>query len=403
MNHIRTLVVNHSTHMTGAPIALLRVMRWCVDHDIVNPTFLLRDSHELVTEFEALGPTYLMSEQTERRLQVVLKRTPCSSHSLTAIRATSDFRLRRLCRRRKIQAIYANTATQTRIVAALKPLGLPVITHVHELERELRRTIGLSGIATVVDHSDLLIAVSAAVRQMLLAHGAREAQIVDVSEPINSSEIATLPERNAARRTVLNVEDDTVVVVACGLPSWRKGTDAFLRVAQHVISNMPAGTKVAFRWIGGNLPNLALTTLIDDIEQLGLGNQVAVVYQRSDADRIIAAADVFISTSREDPNPLVVLEAAAVGLPIVCFQGSGGAEELAIAGGAIAVPYLDAKIMASVVLKLIQSPEERLRLSKTARRIVIERNAPQVVAKKVAMALQGCVNSYGEIDRVTLN
>jgi glycosyltransferase involved in cell wall biosynthesis len=196
-------------------------------------------------------------------------------------------------------------------------------------------------------------------------------------------------ERSTARSAVFGVDDDaTVVVVGCGKPSWRKGTDAFLRVAQRVVTNAPADTKVVFRWIGGTLPNRALSTLTEDIACLGLHDRVAVIPHRPDVDALLAAADVFISTSREDPNPLVVLEAAATGCPVVCFQSAGGAEELADAGGGTAVPYLDASAMADAVLALAQSPKERERLGRNARMLVTDGNAPQVVAEKVATVLR---------------
>jgi glycosyltransferase involved in cell wall biosynthesis len=394
MTPVRALVVSHSAEPTGAPIALLRILQWCVQHALIEPTVVLRQDGELVGEFEKLGPTSLVSATMEHRVRVAFESMPLGDTALTAAKFASDHRIRRLCARRKVQVIYVNTAVESRIRAALKPLHLPVVTHVHELERELLTMVGRDGIKSVIDESDALIAVSGAVRKMLLAHGADGARIADVQEPIGHGKPVSDLDRSTARGTVFGVDDDaTVVVVGCGKPSWRKGTDAFLRVAQRVVANAPADTKVVFRWIGGALPNRALSTLTEDIACLGLHDQVAVIPHRPDVDALLAAADVFISTSREDPNPLVVLEAAATGCPVVCFRSAGGAEELADAGGGKAVPYLDTNAMADAVLALIESPNERERLGKKARMIVTDGNAPQVVAEKVAAVLQRCVVS----------
>jgi glycosyltransferase involved in cell wall biosynthesis len=394
MTPVRALVVSHSAEPTGAPIALLRILRWCVEHALIEPTVVLRQDGELVREFEKLGPTSLVSATTEHRMQVALESVPFGDTALAAATFASDYRLRRICERRKVEVIYVNSAVESRVAAALKPLGLPVVTHVHELERELLTMVGRDGIKKVIDESDALIAVSGAVRKMLLTYGADSARIADVQEPIGDGEPVSESERSTARSTVFGVDDNaTVVVVGCGKPSWRKGTDAFLRVAQRVVANAPADTKVVFRWIGGTLPNGALSTLTEDIACLGLHDQVAVVPHRPDVDALLAAADVFISTSREDPNPLVVLEAAATGCPVVCFRSAGGAEELADAGGGKAVPYLDANAMADAVLALIESPKERERLGEKARMIVTDGNVPQVVAEKVATVLRRCVVS----------
>lgn len=393
MSPVRVLVVSHSAEPTGAPIALLRILQSCVKHALIEPTVILRQDGELVREFEKLGPTSLVSANKEHRVQVALESVPFGDAALAAAGFALDHRLRRLCERRKVEVIYVNTAVESRIRAALKPLDLPVVTHVHELERELLTTVGRDGIRKVIDESDVLIAVSGAVRKMLIAHGADGARVADVQPPIGDGGPVSESERNAARRAVLGVDDGTFVVVGCGKPSWRKGTDAFLRVAQRVVGTAPANTKVVFRWIGGTLPNSALSTLSEDIACLGLHDRVAVIPHRPDVDALLAAADVFISTSREDPNPLVVLEAAATGCPVVCFRSAGGAEELADAGGGKVVPYLDANAMADAVLALIESPTERERLGNKARMIVTDGNAPQVVAEKVATVLRRCVVS----------
>ena len=396
MTPVRAVVISHSTEPSGAPIALLRIMQWCVRHGSIEPTFVLREHGALASEFEAVGRTIQMSARTEPEhgLQRALDGVPFGGPALAAVDWWLDYRLQRICRQRKVQVVYANTATQSRVVSAVKPLHLPVVTHVHELERELRITVGVEGIKKVVEQSDTLIAVSGAVRKMLLAHGAEPARIVDVPEPIGDYEPVSEERRKIIRRTELDVDDDTIVVVGCGMPSWRKGTDVFLRVAQHVVADAPVGAKVAFRWIGGSPPNLALSTLIDDIACLGLESQVIVIPHRPDAAQLLVAADVFVSTSREDPNPLVVLEAAAMGCPVVCFRDAGGAEELAAAGGGMAVPYLDAQAMADAILAFIKAPEERRRLGNDARKIVTAANATPLVAEQVDTVLQRSAKSH---------
>ncbi len=395
MTPVRVLVVSHSAEPSGAPIALLRIMQWCVGHGSVEPTFVLRDRKELVSEFQALGPTIHLSARVERGLRRALDGVRFGGSALAAAGWVSGHRIRRICKQRKVQVVYANTATQGQIASAVERLGIPVVTHVHELERELRTLVGVEGVKKVVDQSDVLIAVSGAVRKMLLAHGADPARIVDVQEPIGDHEPLSEERRKIIRRTELKVDDDTIVVIGCGVPSLRKGTDVFPQVARHAIANAMVGEKVAFRWIGGNPPYVEFTTLVDDVARLGLESQVVVIPHRPDAAQLLAAGDVFISTSREDPNPLVVLEAAAMGCPVVCFRDAGGAEELAAAGGGMAVPYLDAQAMAEAILALSKDPEKRRRLGDDARKIVTAANTIPLVAERVSAVLQRSASSHG--------
>lgn len=383
----RPLVISHSADSTGAVIALLRIMRWCVHHGLLEPTFVVRDNGALAEEFRRLGPTFVLSQNAEVLLEKASERLPGGRTALTAARLGSTYWLRRLCRKHNIDLIYVNTAMQAPLVSSVTPLGLPIVTHIHELEGTMRMTVGLGAIKTIIGQSDLLIAVSGAVRKMLVVHGAEENRVVDVQEPVDEFPLLSGDERDRVRRNVLKVDDDAIVVAGCGLPSWRKGTDIFLRVAQHVVERQRLGTEVAFRWIGGCPPNEALTTLIDDTARLGLTRSIEAIGQVRAANRVIGAVDIFISPSREDPNPLVVLEAAAAARAVVCFRDAGGAEELADAGGAVAVPYLDAEAMATAVGTLVRSSQTRLVLGDTARQAVLERNATEVVGEQVAAAI----------------
>jgi glycosyltransferase involved in cell wall biosynthesis len=77
-----------------------------------------------------------------------------------------------------------------------------------------------------------------------------------------------------------------------------------------------------------------------------------------------------VLTSREDPYPLVCLEAAALEKPIVCFAGAGGMPEFVENDCGFVVPYLDIAAMADRVTFLLNSPERRLAMGVVARRKV---------------------------------
>jgi glycosyltransferase involved in cell wall biosynthesis len=143
-----------------------------------------------------------------------------------------------------------------------------------------------------------------------------------------------------------------------------------------------------FRWIGGSSSEPALEALVNDAARLGLTERISPVGQVRRADRVLGGLDLFLSTSREDANPLVVLEAAANGCPVVCFSDSGGAADMALAGGATALPYLDLAAMATTVRDLSQAPAARRReLGQRGQALVQERNQVGVVGGRVVDAL----------------
>jgi len=94
--------------------------------------------------------------------------------------------------------------------------------------------------------------------------------------------------------------------------------------------------------------------------------------------------DIFALTSREDPFPLVMLEAAAIKLPMVCFAQSGGGPEFAEIGGGLVVPYLDVPAFAGCLAELAGDVARRRAIGASAARAVeqftIDRQAPKLRA-----------------------
>ena len=90
--------------------------------------------------------------------------------------------------------------------------------------------------------------------------------------------------------------------------------------------------------------------------------------------QLFAAMDVFALTSREDPFPLVMLEAAAAGVPLVCFAGGGGAPEFAHPDAGRVAAYLDVAGMAAAVSDLLEREEERQRMGQIAAERVRKRH-----------------------------
>ena len=88
--------------------------------------------------------------------------------------------------------------------------------------------------------------------------------------------------------------------------------------------------------------------------------------QQDSAVDYYLAADVFLLTSREDPFPLVNLEALARGLPVVAFGDAGGAPEALDDDAGVVVPYLDVPEMARALFRLVEAPRYRAALGRRA-------------------------------------
>jgi hypothetical protein len=91
-----------------------------------------------------------------------------------------------------------------------------------------------------------------------------------------------------------------------------------------------------------------------DLAARGLTDSVLFTGLRTDAANFYPAARAFILPSREDPFPLVALEAAWAGLPIVLFSGAGGAEELLDGLDEMKAPYGDVAGFADRLARLLR-------------------------------------------------
>ena len=119
-------------------------------------------------------------------------------------------------------------------------------------------------------------------------------------------------------------------------------------------------------WIGGDPHGTVAAEMRSDLARAGLGDRVRLVGQRDDVASLVAAADVVVSTAREDPFPLGVLEAAALDRPVVVFDSGGAAEVLRSSGNAgCVIPLGDTIAMHDRVASLLAEPAEAGRCGRT--------------------------------------
>lgn len=91
---------------------------------------------------------------------------------------------------------------------------------------------------------------------------------------------------------------------------------------------------------------------------------VTLLGRRDDVADLMAAADVFCSTSVWEGQPLVVQEALQLGVPVVATD-VGGTREVT-GDAALLVPYGDPQTLADALTRLLDSPQDRQTLAQAA-------------------------------------
>jgi glycosyltransferase involved in cell wall biosynthesis len=281
--------------------------------------------------------------------------------------------------------VYANTVTNGEALEFLSDLRCPVLCHVHELEYGIRHFTDADKFGRVKAHTKHYIAVSEAVRRNLVANHNIPEDKIDIVYGFISVTPSQETDQEAARHAVLqrlNIRANAMIVAASGTFEWRKGSDLFIQLARTICMRQPS-RPVHFVWIGGRTEGPLFEEMMHDIRHAGIGEFVHLVGQQADPLAYFAACDVFAMISREDPFPLVSLEAASLGKPIICFDGSGGAKEFVEDDCGYVVPYLDVESMAHRVEQLLDSVELRQRFGREAAKKVRQRHDVSIAAPKI--------------------
>jgi glycosyltransferase involved in cell wall biosynthesis len=357
---------------------MLNFLRWLKANDDLEFDVKLLQGGPLVAEFEKLAPTEVIASSATLPRRV-LRRVVAGP--------MAKFEAKELVRRLsadRYALAYVNTVVPKREMMALAEAGLPVICHVHEMDFSIRYWLGPEGLTSLVDPVSRFIAVSRAVRDELVCRWhAPESKVSVVHAFTPSTTQSAKASDRAGIRTSLGLTDDDVLVGGCGTLDWRKGADLFLQVARATEAEAQSRRKTHFVWLGADRASSDYYKFMHDLEQCGLQDRVTVLESTPHPGAVFAAMDVFALTSREDPFPLVMLEAAALKVPMICFANSGGGPEFAADGAGVVAPYLDVSAFASEISRLANDPNRRRQIgeiasSRVAERFTIERQAPKL-------------------------
>ncbi|MEQ9287552.1 MAG: glycosyltransferase [Cyclobacteriaceae bacterium] len=322
MKPLKILFVSHDASRTGAPIILLNICKWLKENGDIQFEILLLGRGALMADFKKVGKTYLLDLKGRNKENLY------SKVKNELVRSYLNFR--------KFDLVYINTVASVSVLPLISAINdVPKILHVHELSISIKQYCNEMLFNEYAGKIDKFIAASDAVKQNLIkSYNLSEGKIELIYEPINLSEI----ENSAvgSLKEVLGLSSDAFVVGGSGTRDWRKGFDLFL-MAPSFINNK----NIHFVWVGGRSSGLELAKINYDLERLGLSGRVHLIEVVDNPMAFYKEFDLFFLSSREDPFPLVCLENAACGNPIVCFNDSGGMPEFVKRGAGKVIPYGD--------------------------------------------------------------
>jgi glycosyltransferase involved in cell wall biosynthesis len=365
----KVLFISPDASRTGAPLVLLNFIEWFKNNTDIPFIILLQQGGGLQIQFKQLGRTYVYTPSFPKIsiLYRIIEKLFIKPFFIPFYQFVI-----RLSIRKGITHIYSNTVVNGNLLKKINITDAQILSHIHELKSTID-LYGKQNIDYVKKFTNKYIVPSTPVKLNLINQFDIPIQLVSVIPEFIKFE-------NYAHKSVQTILDDlkipknSFIVGGSGITDWRKGTDVFIEVANHVI-NKAKLEDVYFVWVGKNDDWLSenFQNLRYDIEKLNLSDRVIFTGEISNPYDYYQCFDVFALTSREDPFPLVCLENAHLGNPIICFENGGGMPDFVGADAGYIVSYLDIGEYSEKIINLY-SDRDLLKTLGAAAKLKLETN-----------------------------
>lgn len=279
-----------------------------------------------------------------------------------------------LLNRWKPDLIHVNSPSGVLIPSLALALGVPLVYHA--------RLPDYIGVGAEVAASSAVICVSEFVRQRVLAvpisqsraHVIYDGTDVDWFSPSCYSQVTA--------RRALGVPASALVILVIARFSSNKRHDLAVEAFARVASSTPNTILIL---VGESSSDGTVRTDVEIlVRELGLSGRVRFLGFQADTRVAIAASDLLILCSENEPLGMAVLEAMAMAKPVIVGR-NGGTHELVRDGetGFILREQSPA-VLAQVTQELLQDPKLRVVVGSKARHDIEKRFNQSGVARTVA-------------------
>lgn len=212
-----------------------------------------------------------------------------------------------------------------------------------------------------------VISVSEEAREYHLhISGASASQVSTIYNGIDLSSFSIL-ERELERANVraeLGIPSDANLLTTVAVLRPQKGIQFMIRAMSTVLASNPN----TYYLVAGNGSHRA--ALMEEVNNLGLGDRVIFPGMRQDVPRLLTASDIFVLPTLTEALPTVLAEAMAAKLPIIASRVGGVPEMITNGQNGCLVEPEDEEGLARACIDLLASSEKRAAMGAEGWRIV---------------------------------
>ena len=357
----KILFIGHDANFAGAQYLLLHYLTFLKTQTKVKTLLLLGAGGRLELEFEAVTELIFWEEEETQsqangylqkiarvsKLEPFLTNGKKKETALTKIEAFNpDF-------------IFSNTIANGYLLQKLDYLKKPFFIYCHEMEKSIKTYSKPDDLSYQLKKSAFIFTGSRAVKENLEEkHHVPNEKLGVFPSYINCQAMEADYQKVdiAAVKQKMGIPQNAIIVGGCGLLEWRKGIDIFNYTALQVLK---ARENVHFVWVGVHKKSEDYYHLKYDLQRMGIAEKVHLIEGSENIIDYTACFDLFFMSSREDPYPLVMIEAGLNKIPLICFENSGGAVDFVGEFNELKIPYLDINKAAEKIMELVDSEQIR--------------------------------------------
>ena len=242
--------------------------------------------------------------------------------------------------------------------------------------------------------SDVTTAVGADARDAAIQRrAASPSRIIVVRNGVDLGQYEPRPGVRGASRKDLGISDEAFVWLAVGRSVEAKRHVDLITAFAEVHDRRPDAVLL----IAGSGPLFDATVAAADAA--GLARVVRLLGVRPDVPDLMQAADAFVSSSAWEGLPMVLLEAAASGAPIVATDVGGSRDVVDPSRTGLLVPPLDPPALAAAMDAIMaMRPDDRHAMGEAGRRLVAEAFDLQAVADTWEQVYRDALHARGRTD-----
>ena len=191
------------------------------------------------------------------------------------------------------------------------------------------------------------------------------------------------------------INNNSIKIVSISNVHPGKGFDVLINATAKVMKNISPNTKVEVFIVGKVWPNHQ--TYFEGLKKMLQEESLDNVHfmGRSDDIRIyLNSADIFVCASHAESGPIVVVEAMAMNLPVVCTDVGFVKSIFEKYDCGIVVPIKDSDKMADAMIELITNNELRKEMGENGYKAVKEIFDVNSVAKETYQWYQNTIDKY---------